>query len=129
MLAKLEEIRKGAKISLADLIVLAGNVGVETAAKAAGFDVKVPFTPGRTDASQEQTDADSFKWLKPKADAFRNWYPADAGTPPDELMIDRAQLLTLTIPEMTVLVGGLRAIGANYGSTQARRAHQPSRAR
>jgi catalase-peroxidase len=118
VLGKLEEIQKSAKISLADLIVLAGNVGVEMAAKAGGFDVKVPFTPGRTDASEAQTDADSFKWLKPKADGFRNWYPQDAGTPPDELLIDRAQLLTLNIPEMTVLVGGLRAIGANTGNTK-----------
>ncbi len=113
VLAKLEEIRRGSKISLADLIVLAGNVGVETAAKAGGADVKIPFTPGRTDATEEQTDADSFKWLKPKADGFRNWYPESAGTPPDESLIDRAQLLTLTIPETTVLFGGLRAMGAN----------------
>ncbi len=119
VLGKLEAIQKdfgasGKKVSLADLIVLAGNVGVELAAKAGGFDVKVPFTPGRTDATQEQTDADSFKWLEPKADGFRNWYPENAGTPPDESLVDRAQLLTLTIPEMTVLHGGLRAIGANF---------------
>jgi catalase-peroxidase len=118
VLAKLEEIQKGATISLADLIVLAGNVGVEMAAKAGGHDVKVPFTPGRGDATEAQTDVDSFKWLEPKADGFRNWYPQDAGTPPDELLIDRAQLLTLTIPEMAVLVGGLRAIGANFGNTK-----------
>ena len=118
VLAKLEEIGKGAKISFADLIVLAGNVGVEMAAKAGGFDVKVPFTPGRGDATQEQTDVDSFKWLKPKADGFRNWYPADTGTPPDELLIDRSQLLTLTIPEMTVLWAGMRALGANYGNSK-----------
>jgi catalase-peroxidase len=118
VLGKLEEIRKGSPVSLADLIVLAGNFGVETAAKAGGFDVKVPFTPGRTDATEEQTDADSFKWLKPKADGFRNWYPENAGTPPDESLIDRAQLLTLTIPEMTVLFGGLRALGANYKNSK-----------
>ena len=118
VLAKLEETRKGTNVSLADLIVLAGNVGVEQAAKAGGFDVKVPFTPGRTDATQEQTDVDSFKWLEPKADGFRNWYPADAGTPPDEMLIDRAQLLSLTIPEMTVLIGGLRAIGANFSGSK-----------
>ena len=98
--------------------MLAGNVGVEMAAKAGGHDVKVPFTPGRGDATEAQTDVDSFKWLEPKADGFRNWYPEDAGTPPDELLIDRAQLLTLTIPEMTVLLGGLRAIGANTGNTK-----------
>jgi catalase-peroxidase len=118
VLDKLEEIRKGSNISFADLIVLAGNVGVEQAAKAGGFDVKVPFTPGRGDATQDQTDVDSFKWLEPKADGFRNWYPADAGTPPDELLIDRSQLLTLTIPEMTVLWAGLRAIGANVGGSK-----------
>jgi catalase-peroxidase len=118
VLAKLEEIQKGAKISLADLIVFAGNVGVEMAAKAGGYDVKVPFTAGRGDATEAQTDADSFKWLEPKADGFRNYYPQDAGTPPDESLIDRAQLLTLTIPEMIVLWGGLRAIGANYKNTK-----------
>ena len=123
VLATLEKIHgeynQGAtKVSLADLIVLAGNVGVETAAKAGGFDVKVPFTPGRTDATQEQTDVHSFEPLEPKADGFRNWYPESAGTPPDESLIDRAQLLTLTIPEMTVLVGGLRAMGATYGNSK-----------
>jgi catalase-peroxidase len=120
VLGKLGEIQKASakKISLADLIVLAGGVGVELAAKAGGHDVKVAFTPGRTDATQEQTDADSFKWLQPKADGFRNWYPENAGTPPDESLIDRAQLLTLTIPETTALIGGLRAIGANYKNTK-----------
>jgi len=118
VLTKLEAVKaefesSGKKVSLADLIVLAGNVGVETAAKAGGVDVKVPFTPGRGDATQAETDADSFKWLKPKADAFRNYYPDNAGTPPDELLIDRAQLLTLTIPETIVLFGGLRAININ----------------
>jgi catalase-peroxidase len=120
VLGKLEEIQKASakKVSLADLIVLAGGVGVETAAKAGGHDVKVAFTPGRTDATQEQTEVDSFKWLEPKADGFRNWYPEKAGTPPDESLIDRAQLLTLTIPETTALIGGLRAIGANYKNTR-----------
>ena len=122
-LGKLEAIQQefgasGKIVSMADLIVLAGNVGVETAAKAGGHDVKVPFTPGRGDATQEQTEVDSFKWLKPKADAFRNWYLDSVGTPPDESLIDRAQLLTLTIPEMTVLIGGMRAIGANYKNSQ-----------
>ena len=123
VLAKLESVKadfesSGKKVSLADLIVLAGGVGVETAAKAGGQDVKVPFTPGRTDATQEETDPDSFKWLKPKADAFRNWYPEKTGTPPDESMIDRAQLLTLTIPEVIVLFGGLRAININVGGAK-----------
>ena len=118
VLRKLEAVRSdfeasGKKVSLADLIVLAGNVGVETAAKAGGIEVKVPFTPGRGDATQAQTDPDSFKWLKPKADAFRNYYPENAGASPDELLIDRAQLLTLTIPETIVLFGGLRAININ----------------
>ena len=118
VLRKLEAVRSdfeasGKKVSLADLIVLAGNVGVETAAKAGGIEVKVPFTPGRGDATQAQTDPDSFKWLKPKADAFRNYYPENAGASSDELLIDRAQLLTLTIPETIVLFGGLRAININ----------------
>ena len=123
VLGKLEAVKadfekSGKKVSLADLIVLAGNFGVETAAKAGGHDVKVAFTPGRSDATQDETDADSFKWLKPKADAFRNYYPANAGTPPDELLIDRAQLLTLTIPETIVLFGGLRAININVGGAK-----------
>ena len=118
VLAKLEAVKSdfeasGKKVSLADLIVLAGNVGVEAAAKAGGVDVKVPFTPGRGDATQEETDVESFQWLKPKTDPFRNWYPEKAGTPPDEAMIDRAQLMTLTIPELIVLFGGLRAININ----------------
>jgi catalase-peroxidase len=123
VLGKLEAVKAdfestGKMVSLADLIVLAGNVGVEQAAKAGGIDVKVPFTPGRGDATQEETDVDSFKWLKPKADAFRNYYPANAGTPPDELLIDRAQLLTLTIPETIVLFGGLRAININVSGVK-----------
>jgi catalase-peroxidase len=119
VLAKLEAVKadfeaSGKKVSLADLIVLAGNIGVETAAKAGGVDVKVPFTSGRGDATQEETDIESFQWLKPKTDPLRNWYPEKAGTPPDEAMIDRAQLMTLTIPELIVLFGGLRAININY---------------
>jgi catalase-peroxidase len=107
----------GAKVSLADLIVLAGNVGVEQAAKAAGQDVTVPFTPGRTDASQDKTDVESFAALEPTADGFRN-YRAKAGRLPAEyLLIDRANLLTLSAPEMTVLVGGLRVLGANTGGS------------
>ncbi|TNC21888.1 catalase/peroxidase HPI [Amycolatopsis alkalitolerans] len=104
----------GKKVSLADLIVLGGVAAVEQAAKAAGVDVQVPFTPGRTDASQEQTDAESFAPLEPKADGFRNYRGKSSRLPSEYLLIDRANLLNLSAPEMTVLVGGLRALGANY---------------
>jgi len=104
----------GKKISLADLIVLAGNVGVERAARSAGHEVTVPFVPGRTDASQEQTDAASFAVLEPLADGFRNYLKAGLPLSAEELLVDRAQLLTLTAPEMTVLVGGLRVLNANW---------------
>jgi catalase-peroxidase len=104
----------GKKISLADLIVLAGGTAVEQAARDAGFHVEVPFTPGRTDASQEQTDVESFAVLEPAADGFRNYVGKDLGLPPEYLLIDRANLLTLSAPEMTVLLGGLRVMGANY---------------
>jgi catalase-peroxidase len=108
----------GKKVSLADLIVLAGNAGVEQAAKAAGHEVAVPFTPGRTDASQEQTDAASFAGLEPAADGFRNYQKAGLAVPAEVVLIDKAQLLTLTAPEMTALIGGLRAININAdGST------------
>ena len=109
--------KKTKKVSLADLIVLAGCAAVEKAAKAAGHNVKVPFTPGRTDASQEQTDVESFAHLEPAADGFRNYQKAKFSVSPEELLIDKAQLLTLTAPEMTVLVGGLRALGANHGKS------------
>ncbi|CAM3990574.1 catalase/peroxidase HPI [Rahnella bruchi] len=102
------------KVSLADVIVLAGVVGVEKAAKAAGVDIEVPFTPGRVDARQDQTDIESFELLKPKADGFRNYRGDTANTTTENLLIDKAQQLTLTVPELTVLVGGLRALGANY---------------
>ena len=105
----------GKKISLADLIVLAGSAAVEAAAKAAGQSVTVPFTPGRTDATAEQTDAASFAVLEPRADGFRNYRGAGVSAPGEELLVDKAQLLTLTAPEMTVLVGGLRVLGANHG--------------
>ena len=106
---------KGAKkVSIADLIVLGGSVGVEQAAKAAGTPVEVPFSPGRTDASAEQTDAESFDVLEPKADAFRNYLQVQFNVPTEELMIDRSQLLDLSSPEMTVLVGGLRVLGINH---------------
>ncbi len=124
VLAKLEEIQKafngsaqgGKKVSLADLIVLAGNAAVEQAAKDAGVDVVVPFTPGRTDATQEQTDVASFAALEPTADGFRNYWAKGQAGSPAELLIDRADLLTLSVPEMTVLVGGLRVLGANVGA-------------
>jgi len=103
----------GKQVSLADLIVLAGNAGIEQAAKAAGHDVVVPFTPGRTDASQAQTDVESFAVLEPFADGFRNYLKAPSAVPAEHLLIDKAQLLTLTAPEMTVLIGGLRAININ----------------
>jgi catalase-peroxidase len=106
------------KVSLADLIVLGGCAAVEQAAKNAGHDVQVPFAPGRTDASAEQTDADSFTYLEPKADGFRNYVGNGNVRPPEELLVDRAQLLTLTAPEMTALVGGLRALNANAGQSE-----------
>ncbi|MCW5201462.1 catalase/peroxidase HPI [Desulfobulbus sp. US4] len=128
VLEELEKIRKAfneehkkKKVSLADLIVLAGCAGVEQAAGNAGQEVKVPFTPGRTDASQEQTDEESFAVLEPKADGFRNYLKTKFPKIPvseEYLMVDRAQLLTLTAPEMTVLLGGLRVLGANYGGVQ-----------
>jgi catalase-peroxidase len=107
----------GKKVSLADLIVLGGCAAVEQAAKKAGHDVRVPFAPGRTDASQEQTDVHSFAVLEPAADGFRNYLKA-AYTSPEEMLVDRAQLLTLNAPEMTVLVGGMRVLNANYGQSQ-----------
>ncbi|MEO8599697.1 MAG: peroxidase family protein, partial [bacterium] len=108
----------GKKVSLADLIVLAGNAGVEQAAKNAGHDVNVPFATGRMDASQEQTDVVAFAPLEPIADGFRNYQKTHYSVPAEALLIDRAQLLTLTGPEMTVLVGGLRVLGANVGQAQ-----------
>ncbi|MBU0490549.1 MAG: catalase/peroxidase HPI [Chloroflexi bacterium] len=108
----------GKKVSLADLIVLGGCAGVEQAARKAGHDVTVPFAPGRTDASQEQTDVKSFAVLEPAADGFRNYLKTKYAVSAEELLIDRAQLLTLTAPEMTVLIGGLRVLNANYGQSQ-----------
>jgi catalase-peroxidase len=108
----------GKKISLADLIVLGGDAAIEKAAKAAGYDVKVPFKPGRMDASQEQTDVESFEPLEPKADGFRNYLRASQGLSAEERLVDKAQLLRLTAPEMTVLVGGLRVLGANTGKAK-----------
>ena len=107
----------GKSVSMADLIVLAGNVGIEQAAKAGGFDVNVPFFAGRGDASQEQTDASSFDVLEPMADGFRNFQKMEYSVSAEEMFLDKAQLMTLTAPEMTVLLGGLRVLGANYGGT------------
>ena len=126
VLSKLEAIQKefnaaqksGKKVSLADLIVLGGSAAVEAAAKKAGHSVKVPFAPGRTDASQEQTDAASFAVLEPKADGFRNYVRKGLEGCAAELLLDKAQLLTLTAPEMTVLIGGMRVLGANFGQSQ-----------
>ncbi len=108
----------GKKVSLADLIVLAGNAGIEQAVKAAGFDVTVPFSPGRMDAAQEQTDVEAFAVLEPEADGFRNYMKAKYTVSAEEMLVDKAQLLTLTPPEMTVLVGGMRVLGSNVGGTQ-----------
>jgi catalase-peroxidase len=126
VLQKLEAIQKefnasatgGKKVSLADLIVLGGCAAIEKAAKDAGHDVKVPFTPGRMDASQDQTDVDSFAPLEPVADGFRNYYRSEHIMSPEEALVDKAQLLTLTGPEMTALVGGLRVLGANAGQSK-----------
>jgi catalase-peroxidase len=119
VLSKLEEVQKASgKLSLADVIVLAGGVGVEQAAKAAGVGVEVAFTPGRVDATQEQTDVESFAVLEPVADGFRNYFKGPGSVPVEHMLIDKAQLLTLTAPEMTVLVGGLRVLGANSGGSK-----------
>jgi catalase-peroxidase len=126
VLGTLESIQKGfnsaqsngKKISLADLVVLGGCAAVEQAARNAGFEITVPFTPGRMDASQEQTDVESFAVLEPTADGFRNYLKQDYTVSAEELLVDKAQLLTLTAPEMTVLVGGLRVLNANYGQAQ-----------
>jgi catalase-peroxidase len=107
----------GKAVSMADLIVLAGCAGVEAAAKAAGHTVEVPFTPGRTDASQDQTDVHSFALLEPEADGFRNYQKKVYTVSAEEMLVDKAQLLTLSAPEMTVLVGGLRVLGANAGQS------------
>ncbi len=118
VLAAYEKISAEAGVSIADLIVLGGCVGIETAAKAGGFEVTVPFAPGRGDASQEQTDAESFAVLEPVGDAYRNWLKKDYVVTPEELMLDRTQLMRLTAQEMTVLVGGMRVLGTNYGGSK-----------
>jgi catalase-peroxidase len=126
VLKTLEEIQRefnsvqpgGKMVSLADLIVLGGCAAVEQAAKNAGYDITVPFTPGRTDASLEQTDVESFSVLEPLADGFRNYLKTKYAISAEELLVDRAQQLTLTAPEMTVLIGGMRVLNANYGNSQ-----------
>lgn len=116
VLATLEAIQKGSgKFSMADLIVLAGGVGVEQAARAAGVDIEVPFIPGRVDAAQDHTDIESFGLVEPVADGFRNYFPDPGKEPAEHLLLDKAQQLTLTAPELTVLVGGLRVLGVNTG--------------
>ncbi|WP_331280642.1 peroxidase family protein [Halomonas sp. BC04] len=117
---RLEQIKDAsdANISLADMIVLGGSVGVEMAAKAAGHDITVPFTPGRTDATQEMTEVDTFAFLEPRHDAFRNYMQTQTTSiPAEHLMIDRAFMLNLSVPQMTALLGGMRAIGANVGDS------------
>lgn len=117
VLTVLQGIATEAGISVADTIVLAGNVGIEMAAKAAGVDVNIPFAPGRGDATLEQTDVESFDVLEPLADGFRNWLKQDYAVNPEEMLLDRAQLMRLTAPEMTVLLGGMRMLGTNYGGS------------
>ncbi|HBC3951668.1 TPA: catalase/peroxidase HPI [Vibrio parahaemolyticus] len=118
VLAVLESIAAEEGCSVADAIVLAGNVGIELAARAVGHDVSVPFAPGRGDASRDMTDVESFEVLEPVADGFRNWLKKDYVVKPEELLLDRAQLMGLTAPEMTVLIGGLRVLGSNYGGSK-----------
>jgi catalase-peroxidase len=118
VLAVLEGIAAQSGASLADVIVLAGNVGIEQAARAAGMDITVPFAPGRGDASQAQTDVDAFEPLEPIHDGYRNWLKKDYSVSAEELLLDRTQLMGLTAPEMTVLVGGMRVLGANHGGTR-----------
>lgn len=123
VLAKLEGIQKkfngsaagGKQVSLADLIVLGGNTAIEQAAKKAGYDITVPFTPGRVDAAQSQIDVASYEHLRPHADGFRNYHGADSHLPPVQMLVDKANMLNLTVPEMTVLIGGMRALDANAG--------------
>ena len=118
VLAVLEGIAADTGASIADVIVLAGNVGIEQAAKAAGFDITVPFFPGRGDATDEMTDVESFEVLEPIHDGYRNWLKKDYTVSAEELMLERTQLMGLTAPEMTVLIGGMRMLGTNYGGTK-----------
>ena len=118
MLTVLEAIAEETGASIADVIVLAGNLGVEQAAQAAGFEIEVPFAPGRGDATQEQTDVESFEPLEPIHDGYRNWLKKDYVVTAEELLLDRTQLMGLTAPEMTVLIGGMRVLGTNHGGTK-----------
>nr|WP_238400705.1 catalase/peroxidase HPI [Legionella bononiensis] len=118
VLSVLEVIAAESGVSVADVIVLAGNVGIEQAARNAGFDITVPFSPGRGDATDEMTDADSFSVLEPLHDGYRNWLKSDFAVHSEELLLDRTQLMGLTAPEMTVLIGGMRVLGTNYGNTR-----------
>ncbi len=118
VLAVYEKIATESAVSIADIIVLAGNIGIEQAAKAGGFDIKVPFTPGRGDATQEMTDIESFEVLEPLADGYRNWLKENYVVTPEELLLDRTQLMGLTANEMTVLIGGMRVLGTNYGDSK-----------
>jgi catalase-peroxidase len=119
VLSVLEPIAASSGASVADMIVLAGTVGIEQAARAAGVEVSVPFAPGRGDATEAQTDADSFEVMEPLADGYRNWVKTDYVVSPEEMLLDRTQLMGLTAPEMTVLVGGMRVIGGTYGGSKA----------
>ena len=118
VLSVYEKIAQESGISIADAIVLGGNIGIEQAAKVGGFDVNVPFTPGRGDATSEMTDAESFDVLEPLADGYRNWLKENYVVTPEELLLERTQLMGLTAQEMTVLVGGMRVLGINYGETK-----------
>ena len=118
VIGKLEKVAKKVKASVADIIVLAGNVGLEKAIRKAGFKIKVPFTPGRGDATQDQTDIDSFKVLEPLHDAFRNWVKEEYAVDPEEMMLDRASLMNLSAKEMTVLIGGMRVLDTNHGNSK-----------
>jgi len=123
VLTKLTAIQKdfaksGQQVSMADLIVLGGNAAIEQAAQKGGYSITVPFTPGRVDAAQAQTDVASFAYLEPKADGFRNWYGPKAEVSPADALVDKADALDLTVPEMTVLVGGMRALGGNSGGSK-----------
>ncbi len=118
VLAVYEKIAAETGASIADVIVLGGNLGIEQAAKAAGHDISVPFAPGRGDATQDQTDVESFEFLEPLADGYRNWQKKDYAVSPEEMLLDRTQLMGLTAPEMTVLIGGMRALGANHGGSK-----------
>jgi len=118
VLGVLEGIAAGSGASLADVIVLAGNVGIEQAARAAGHDITVPFSPGRGDATDEMTDAETFAVLEPLHDGYRNWVKRDYVVTPEEMLLDRTQLMGLTAPEMTVLIGGMRVLGTNHGGAK-----------